>query len=218
MRLLLSAATLSALLAMTTSAFAEAAVYVKAFGGYSSLGSTEFGQTDVAAPGARGRGEFDSGWYAGAALGYRYEGPWSAEIAWVYRTNDNDRVAFSDGTVFEEGNFASNMLFVNGYYRFDRDRRVTPYVGAGLGWVQEIDLDEESGGVETSYAGDGDVAGQIVGGLEIDLGQRWTFQGELRYLTLTGVDLEEESGSARLLDADYQPWSAGFGFVYRFGR
>ena len=104
------------------------------------------------------------------AFGYRYGNGWSAELDWEYRTNDNDSIDFSDGASFSDGDFSSNIIYLNGYYTFNSGSPVfRPYIGAGAGWVEEIDLDLETGGMETSYSSDGDIAWQIMAGVESDI-------------------------------------------------
>jgi opacity protein-like surface antigen len=204
-------------LAWVAPATADGNFYLRPHVGLSMLQDNDFRQSGVAAAGAKGDGEYDTGWVAGLGFGYRYGNGWSAEIDWEYRTNDNDSVNFSDGTNFDDGDIASNIFYLNGYYTFDLPGRgFRPFVGAGVGWVQEIDLDLESGGRERSYSGDGDFAWQIMAGLEADLADSWRLQGELRYTQLAGVDLDAEGGAGRITGLDYDAWSVGIGLVYDF--
>jgi opacity protein-like surface antigen len=218
-RLIASGATglLALLGAGGAGAGAGANFYLKPHAGISMVQDNDFGQSGVAAAGATGDGAYDTGWAAGLGFGYRYGNGWSAEIDWEYRTNDNDSIAFSDATRFGDGNLASNILYLNGYYTFEPGNASwRPFVGAGLGWVQEIDLDLESGGSETSYSGDGDIAWQLMAGVETDLAEDWRLQGELRYSRVSGVDLDEEGGSGRISDLDYEAWTIGVAVVYDF--
>jgi outer membrane autotransporter protein len=199
------------------SASAAGNYYLKPHFGISMIDDNDFDQTGIAAPGADGDGEFDNGWNAGLGFGYRYGNGWSAEIDWEYRTSDNDSVAFSDGTTFADGDLASNIFYLNGYYTFElENKRFRPYVGAGLGWVEEIDLDLETGGVETSYSSDGDIAWQLMAGVETDIAESWRLQGELRYTRVSDVDLDQEGGVGEISGLDYDAWTFGIGVVYDF--
>jgi opacity protein-like surface antigen len=199
------------------SAGAQGNYYVKAHAGISLVQDNDFGQSGVAGAGASGDGSYDTGFATGLAVGYRYGNGFSAELDWEYRRNDNDAVVFSDGTRFDDGDIASNTFYLNGYYAFDKTfGKVRPYIGAGVGWIQEIDLDLESGGTETSYSSDGDVAWQLMVGAETELSANWRLQGELRYTQVAGVDLDEEGGPGRIKDLDYDAWSIGVGVVYDF--
>jgi opacity protein-like surface antigen len=191
--------------------------YLKPHVGASFLQDTDINQAGVVSAGADGDGEFDTGWAAGLAFGYRYGNGWSAELDWEYRTNDNDSIDFSDGTSFSDGDFSSNTLYLNGYYTFNSDTPgFRPYLGAGVGWVEEIDLDLESGGLETSYSSDGDIAWQVMAGVERDIADNWRLQGEIRYSSIRGVDLDAESGSGKLKDVDYDATVLSFAVVYDF--
>lgn len=216
-RTLLPAVTAAALVLAGPAQAGEGNLFIKPYVGLSFLQDNDFGQSGVAGAGASGSGSYDTGWLAGAGFGYRYGGGWMAELAWEYRSNGNDQVSFSDGTRFTEGDLASNIIYLNGYRVFGAgERSLRPYVGAGLGWVQEIDLDLEAGGTETSLSGDGDIAWQIMAGLETNLAERWRLQGELRYNLVSGIDLEQEGGNARVSDLDYEAWLLTVGAAYDF--
>lgn len=210
-------AVLAAFLLTAGPAMAEGNYYLKGHAGFSIAQDNDFGQTGVAATGASGDGNYGSGFATGAALGYRYGNGFSAEIDWEYRSNDNDSITFSDGTSYSEGNLASNTFFVNGFYTFQEAfDNVRPYIGAGIGWVQEIDLDIEAAGIETSYTGDSEIAWQLMTGLETTFNTDWRLQGELRYTRIADVDLEQESGPGRITGLDYDTWTIGLNLIYDF--
>jgi opacity protein-like surface antigen len=207
----------AACLLATGFSVAQGNFYLKPHAGLSLAQDNDFGQAGVAAAGVTGSGAYDTGFAGGLGIGYRYGNGFSAEIDWEYRSNDNDRIGFSDGTSFSDGNLASSTFYLNGYYTWEKAfAGVRPFVGAGVGWVQEIDLDLEAGGVETSYSGDGDMAWQFMLGAETELAANWRVQGELRYTRVAGVDLAQEGGAGRISDLDYDTWTLGLGIVYDF--
>jgi opacity protein-like surface antigen len=191
--------------------------YLKPSIGYTTLGSSNFDSTGFPADDGTGRGEFDSGYMAGIAFGYRYGNGWTTEVAWEFRNNDVDQVSFSDGSVFTDGDYASNTIYLNGYYTFNREADWRPYVGAGIGYLQEIDIDINAPGANTSFSGDGEVALQAMAGVEFDLGERWRLQGEARYVTASGIDLDVEGpGGQRITDIDYDGFILGVNLAYDF--
>jgi opacity protein-like surface antigen len=197
--------------------WAQGNYYLKPHAGFSMAQDNDFGQNGVAGAGATGDGSYDGGFATGLAFGYRYGNGFSAEIDWEYRRNDIDSVVFSDGTRFSKGDLASNIVSLNVYYTFaEAFGKVRPFIGAGIGWVEEVDLDLESGGVENSYSSDGDIAWRLMAGLETPLAQNWRLQGEVRYTRVAGVDLEQESGTGRITDLDYDTWTVGIGVIYDF--
>ncbi len=99
---------------------------------------------------------------AGFALGLD-RGPFTFEFDDLYRSDDFDQVTFADGRSVTDGNYASEMIGLNAYYRFRTDTDIQPYLGAGLGWVQEVDVDFEENGVETSFETD-DLGAQFAAG------------------------------------------------------
>ena len=91
------------------------------------------------------------------------------------------------------------------------------YVGAGLGWLQEIDIDLEGNGPEQSYSGDGDIGVQLFLGADYALSDAWALQGEVRYARFSDIDLDGEArAEGSLTGLDYEPLTLQLGIVYRF--
>lgn len=202
------------LLSGTLSAHAESGWYVKPYTGYSSLSDTSGDRLDAVSQPVDV--DLSGGFLAGLGVGYQYCNNWAAEIAWEYRSNDSE-TSYADGTRFDDGNYASNIFYLNGYYLFEPRGNWQPYLGAGIGWVQEIDIDLEGLGPEQSFSGDGDVALQFMGGVHYKFSDRWLINGELRYSRISGVDLEAEAGAVGSIeDLDYDPLSISIGLTYRF--
>jgi outer membrane protein W len=198
----------------------EGRFFSKLYGGTSLLGNQSLSQTGVAAPGATSNASFDTGMAFGGAAGYYFTNNISAELAWDYRSNSLDKANFSDGTRFSDGDFASNIFFVNGYYHLDpiMNSKFRPYVGAGLGYIQEIDFDlKNASGVETSYSQDGKIAYQLIAGTSYGLNENWDLTADIRYMRADSIDLKRESGgTAELRNVDYDPVSLTLGAVYKF--
>ena len=160
--------------------------------------------------------KLDNGFAAGIGIGYRYSPNFAVELAWEYRSNDSEAL-IDGGTSLGSGNYASNTFFLNGLYFFSQSGRWQPYLGAGLSWLQEIDLDFEQDGVESSYSGDGDIGYQLFAGLNYDLTPDWGLQTELRYGSITSITLESEAGDGSSFSGmDYQPFTVQVGLIYRF--
>lgn len=159
--------------------------------------------------------QLDSGFVAGLGLGYRYNRHWAAEFAWEYRSNES--VTDIDGLgSYPDGNYASNTFFLNGFYYFQSTGAWQPYVGAGLAWLQEVDIDLERDGVERSLSADGDTGVQVFVGVEYTLSDALKAQAELRYGSITGMTLTEEGGNLRMGELDYQPATVQIGLNYSF--
>ena len=117
-----------------------------------------------------------------------------------------------------DGNIASNVFFVNAYYPLYQQRSWRIYLGAGVGWVQELDIDLEEGSLERSYSGDGDLAYQLIGQVEYQLSSGVSVAGELRWSDVGSPSLDgEEGGALGIVDNfDYTPVSFGLSLQYRF--
>ena len=172
-----------------------------------SVGSAD-GSSDI---------QLDSGFTAGFGVGYQYNENWAAELAWEYRSNDSE-VTLPDGKIYTDGNYASNIFFISGFYYFKPfSESIKPYIGAGLSWIQEVDIDLEEGGTELSYSGDGDLGFQLFAGIEYTLSDRWALQTELRYGSTGEFDLQgEESTTGKINGLDYEPFTLQVGAKFNF--
>ncbi len=158
----------------------------------------------------------DSGFTAGLAVRYDYaDSPWQSEFGWEYRSNDAV-ITPANSAALPGGNYASNTFYLNGRYMFNARNPWTPWVGGGLHWVQEVDLDSETAGTERSFSDSGGIGFQVMAGVDYKLSERFYLTSELRYSSNTGIDLSEEGGSGSVLDIDYQPITLGLGVGYRF--
>ncbi|MBX2881918.1 MAG: outer membrane beta-barrel protein [Granulosicoccus sp.] len=158
----------------------------------------------------------DSGFTAGLGVRYDYEDSrWTSEFGWEYRSNDSSTTA-ANGVSLPDGNYASNTFYFNGRYALTEGRRFTPWLGGGLTWIQEIDLDSENSDGERSFSDSGSIGFQLMAGVDYDLTERLYLTGELRYSSLRSIDLSEEGGSGQVTDIDYQPATLGIGIGYRF--
>ena len=160
--------------------------------------------------------DLDTGFTGGLGLGYRFDESWAVEFGWEYRSNDSS-TTLNGTSEFDDGNYASNIFYLNGHYFLEARGSWQPYVGAGLTWVEEIDIDLERNGEEQSYSGDGDVGYQVFAGVNYELNSEWQLQSELRYGSITDIDLKGESGDpGEITGIDYETTTLQVGLVYQF--
>jgi opacity protein-like surface antigen len=163
---------------------------------------------------------FDTGWTGGLSIGRWIGSRWRADLEWAYRSNDSDRIKLDDGRVADDGNYASTALSINGYYHFAdgrAPRRWSPYVGAGLAWINEIDIDLEGRDFDNTYEDleDDGFGVQVMGGLSWRQSERLRWDAELRWLYFGEADLENGS-DVRLEGLDYAPVTLTIGLSYEF--
>jgi opacity protein-like surface antigen len=176
---------------------------LRAFGGLSDLQGT-----DISLRGLTSAGSFSSSTIAGGAVGYDYpDSPWRSEIEFAYRSSE------ASGKV--TGDYASTSIMVNGRYSFPTTGPVTPYVGAGLGFITEIDFDVTSQPNAGQYNDRGGLAGQIMLGADWSLNETWTLFGEVRYFTTADTPtLKNKAGDT--LKASYRSTDVVVGVTYNF--
>ena len=184
--------------------------------GVSQLSDQNFVIQDSDSLDGNGVASTSSGIAAGLGFGYQVNPSFSAEIYWEYRSNDTDTNIDNVETTFE-GNYASSIVYLNGYYHFMQTKEWDFYVGAGLGYVQEIDLDLEESGLERSYSDSGDTVVNFMLGFDYALTPDISVNAELRIARAQSEDLPAEvnvSGSAG--DLEYSPSTLGLGIKWRF--
>jgi hypothetical protein len=198
----------------TTSAQAEPrGFYTTVYAQASTLGSTTFNEVGNAGLGTGLKASFGAGLGLGGDIGFRYGNGWASELEWNWRRHDLKSVYRSGSKLASSGDFASNTFFVNGLRRFTGQAGGwTPYVGAGLGWVQEIDFDIHSGGKDRAWSKKGKAAVQLIGGTEIALGDAWRLTADVRIWRVGHVELPAEEGvTGRLIQPRYNPVSVQVG-------
>ena len=183
------------------------------------LTSNGVSSLDLASDGLDGRAaaDADNGYTMGAVFGREFDGRWRLEGEFRYRTNEFASVDLPDGARISDGDFSSGALGVNGYWLFgDPGASWRPFVGAGLAWMQEIDLDLAEDPASGSWSGDG-TAWQLMGGVSWILSDNWSFDFEARYLDAGSVTMDAERGGlGGQVTADYSVFEVTAEATWRF--
>ena len=158
--------------------------------------------------------DFDLGLSGGGAVGIDINDNWRTELEYMYRSNDVD--AFGGSEIDADGgDFASVAIMANAEYRFGTsEQALRPYVGAGVGLIQEIDFDVEGGDDAGEFSDRGAFAFQFMAGADYSLNDSWSLGAELRYFDAGSVKLDGDGG--RELEADYRLTSLLVGVRYSF--
>lgn len=163
------------------------------------------------------RTSLDPGLLAGAAIGYAFNRNWRLEAEFTYQSVEHDGVDLANDVLLPSGNYASTALALNGLYSFNAfgSEKVRTYLGAGVAWLTEVDIDFEQGGQEASYSGDG-IGLQLLGGARYDIGDRLFVDAGLRYLTAGEIKMDGEGRNPGRVKADYDPWAVTVAVGWRF--
>ncbi|MEM6713285.1 MAG: OmpW family outer membrane protein [Pseudomonadota bacterium] len=178
--------------------------YLKLLGGASFLSDADLSGA------ALGKVGFDTGFLAGGAVGYSLSGSGlRGELEYAYRTGD------ADGKLGITGDLASTSFALNAFYDFSPigTARITPYVGAGLAYVTEIDFDVVTGPIG-EYSKSGIFGYQLMVGADVPIAERWSLNGELRYFDAGSQSLR--SPTSAILRTDYATLDLVFGATFRF--
>ena len=139
--------------------------YAKGFAGYGTLEDADVDSLQGGATTASSEGSFDAGPMFGVAAGYDFDDQWSLELEYAYRSNDLDEARTGSTVLGTDGDLASVAIMLNGFYKFDTDWALEPYVGFGFGLAQEIDMDLRGSntGVDGSYSTESPAAQFMLG-------------------------------------------------------
>lgn len=194
--------------------------YATIYGQHSRLSASGLAESGASGAGSGLRAEFGSGKGFGGDIGWRYGNGWAAEVEWNYRSHSLDALRQGGTNRARDGDFASNILLVNGVRRFASGGAWTPYLGAGIGWVQEIDIDITpiAGGADRSYSAGGKAALQLIAGAEYALAPKWRLTADARWLRVGSVRMDNEAGNAggSAGPLKYNPLSVQVGLRYLF--
>ncbi|WP_338519821.1 porin family protein [Alteromonas gracilis] len=196
---------------------AESSWYIKPTFGVSMLSDQDGQVTDVLGQTGNVDINLDRGFNAGIAAGYFVNDNWAAELYWEYRSNDSE-TTLPGGLQFTDGNFASSVIGINAYHYFDSDTDWRWFVGAGLAFTQEIDIDLEDASGERSFSGSGDTGFQLMFGADYTLSKHLSAQAEVRYTNITDIDMDAEENVTigTFENIDYTPLSLQLSLKYSF--
>jgi len=212
------AVALMSTLGMVGQAFADNAdyqgPYARLMGGLNFALDSDF---DGSSPSSFPSGEasLDTGGVVGLAAGYRFNRNFAADLDYLYRSNDIDKIKGAGGaTIADGGDLASVAIMANGYYYFDFAESWSPNIGLGVGFLQEIDSDVQLSRVNSQKDLEDQVfAWQAMVGAEVPIDESWRFYGEGRFMSAPNPDLSNSNGS---YSVDYNNLSLIFGIGYQF--
>ena len=190
--------------------------YVSGNLGVGFLGSETLSYSDPSQS-STAKAEFDASFAGGGTFGYYVTDNWRLEADLMYRRNDLKNITL-DGVGFSTGgDFASLSFGVNALYEFQptSNPKLKTYVGAGIAFVQEIDIDFEVDSTETSFETD-ETGLQLQAGARYDLNERFFMDLTARYLTVSGARMEFQGDASRVVESDYSPLTFSLGLGWRF--
>lgn len=162
--------------------------------------------------------DFEASFVGGGTLGYRFDNGWNLEGEITYRRNEMDPINVTGLGNFTEGDFASLSFGLNALYRFNigDSGKLSGYVGPGIVYLQEIDIDFDADGQqEISFETD-DTALQLKLGGRYDFSDRWFADVGVTYFMADSITMELPSDTSQTIESDYDHWSVQIGAGFRF--
>lgn len=191
--------------------------YATASLGLGNLSSSSLTYNDGGSP-ESADADYETSFAGGGTIGYRFANRLSVEGEIMYRRNDLEPIDVPGLGSFTEGDFASLGFGVNALYNFQlgSSGKFSGYVGPGIVWLQEIDIDfDRDGEQEISFESD-DTAFQFKFGGRYDFSERWFADAAATWLSASSVTLELPADQSQTITSDYEHWTVQLGIGFRF--
>ena len=138
--------------------------------------------------------QHDSGFSGEIGVGRNY-GRYNVEVTWARNTGDLDAISVDQaGTaVSVSGGVTQNGIFVTGLYELteDEDSKITPYVGAGIGYTQTKWDNVTVAGTNSGDSWVSNVAGQLKIGTLVDMSEKTDVYLEGVYSLQAGYTVDD---------------------------
>ena len=146
--------------------------------------------------------ETKAGFNAGLTVGYAVNNNVSVEAQGFYVSNDGEDEG--DGETANEYVFMGNVK-----YAFDMGGMITPYIGAGFGYIG-VDTSDDSWGATPNVDVDGQMGYQVLAGVAYALNQQMDLTLDYHFVGPIGSQDIDDS------DAELNLPMMNVGFTYKF--
>lgn len=161
---------------------------------------------------------FDGGSGLGFVAGREF-GSWRIEGEWSLRDFDvEDHILGGTALPGPTGGLDARSYLVNAIYDFNREGKVSPYLGAGAGWA-EVELDDFGVAPVPQVMTDDDsgFAYQLVAGIGFNVGPSWNLFVDYRFLFADGLEVTVTPGAGGVTsEIDFEAQSLQAGARFRF--
>lgn len=144
--------------------------------------------------------DLDDGWVVGGGGGYAFGNGVRAEGEMLYMQNDVESAS--------EGESKTLAGFANVMYDFNRQGRIQPFVGAGIGFAR---VELQDGAIDDDDIG---FAYQAKAGVAYKINDKLTAEAAYRYMRVTEVEFGSGASS---LDGDLDSQAVTIGLRYKLG-
>lgn len=159
---------------------------------------------------------FDPGWLVDGQVGYKFGNGLRSEIEVGYRQAEKDGITnpYGNPALGVDGSYGVLNTMLNVIYDMNINARVTPYIGAGVGYAHVWDskLGVASGPATLLGATDrsaGGFAYQAIAGFSFDIAKHWAATADYRYLATTMLDFGN-------MESEYSSHNIMVGLRYEF--
>jgi len=168
-------------------AAANNGLYLELQGGASFIQDADFSLDGVGS----GSADFDTGFNAGGAIGFRVLEMLRLEAHASYRQADLDRAEINGTSLDVDDGFAGGAAFLgNAYFDIPLPLPIKPYVGAGLGVaIFSADVDGNSVDLDDD---DTNFAWNVMGGFYIPIFRHLELDARYRYITSDDPEVDAD--------------------------
>jgi OOP family OmpA-OmpF porin len=188
-------------------------IYVQYVGGATYLPNQNLTAADASGTDANGNrfsghANSDMGFNVGGAIGMRLYEYFRAELEYVYRENETDKMSIQGELPRNaSGHIGLMTLMVNGYVDYDLGIKVVPYVGVGIGWGY-VDFDNKNKGLPEQVAVEGNdsvFAWSLMAGGSYPVNEVLDVSLGYRYIATTDPEVNSSLVDKAIIDSDGNP-------------
>ena len=166
-------------------------------------------------PGGFSEVQFDIGWAAIVAGGYRFENGLRPEIEVGFRQNDVDKLKVGGRDLSGSGTERTLDFMGNLIYDFDLGGPIIPYIGVGIGGAQ-VDVDSLGAGGTSFNDRQLAFAYQGIVGVSYKISEALEAFADYRYFSTAGLDLKDSIPTPASVDDEYRSHTIIIGLRWTF--
>jgi opacity protein-like surface antigen len=181
-------------------------VYVEYAVGLSFPPNQTIKGADATGDGLWGDTKIDPGYYVGAALGSNLLDFFRAEVRIDFRGSEVSRMSVQGEASSTDGDVRLFSVMANGYFDLDLDSKVTPWVGAGIGWGRvELDAQNKDGADQLDVSDTDSVfVYNFMAGATYEISKITDVSLGYRYVATEDITFQSSIGDSRTQKMDYE--------------
>jgi OOP family OmpA-OmpF porin len=197
-------------------------LYVAYSGGVTFIPNQNLTGATATGSDLNGKIESDTGFNVAGAVGVRFYDNFRAELELGYHRSEADSISVQNEPDNAQGYFSLLSVMANGYFDYDLDIGIIPYVGVGIGWGRiELDAKNSNGILRVDGSDHVFTWGLMVGG-SIPVSELMDLSFGYRYIATEDTELQSSivrpggTKASERLDSEFDAHEGVVSVRYKF--